>query len=358
MSHESGILLERESKSLNTQTLFKLPHSEIEEIIFKSDNFLSLIQNSHILIAGGTGFIGKWLVSTLAEANKTYKLNIKISIITRDITTAKRLFADALTGINLVEGDLTASLEIPPQKFDYIFHGGVSSSSLTGNYSSEQMYNLIVNGTNQLIEFSKKLNSPPTFIHLSSGAAKNFEDTALSANSMSEMQKAYGFGKIKAEQMVQEATDNGILKGVNLRLFAFAGPYVPLDQHFAVGNFMNNALKGQPILITGNPDTQRSYLYPTDMITWIFRAAYSRVGKITDIGSYNILTVRQIAKAISIIAGGLEVDIKDNHALKSAYFPNELSTEKFTDAIQYVSFDETLNRWWKWLKRDENLGLN
>lgn len=350
--------MKRESNSSNTQTLFRLPHSEIEEIIFHSDKFLSLTQNSRILITGGTGFIGKWLVSTLAKANKTYKLNIQISIITRDIAATKKIFPDGLTGINLVEGDLTQSLEIPPQKFDYIFHGGVSSSSLTGNYSSEQMHNLIVNGTNQLIEFSKKLNSPPTFIHLSSGAAKNFEDTALSTNSMTEMQKAYGFGKIQAEQMIQEATNKGILKGVNLRLFAFAGPYVPLDQHFAVGNFMNDALKGRPILITGNPDTQRSYLYPTDMITWIFRAAYSRVGKITDIGSYNILTVRQIAKAISIIGGGLEVDIKENNALKSAYFPNEQSTEKFTDGIQYVSFDETLDRWWRWLKKNENLRSN
>lgn len=52
---------------------------ESTKTIFKS------LQGGHIFITGGTGFIGTWLLESLRYANLHLKLNIKATILTRNI---------------------------------------------------------------------------------------------------------------------------------------------------------------------------------------------------------------------------------------------------------------------------------
>jgi nucleoside-diphosphate-sugar epimerase len=103
------------------------------------------------------------------------------------------------------------------------------------------MYSVIVDGTKRVLEFSRQAGVQ-RILYVSSGAVYGFQPRELShipETFQCNPVTVYGKGKMKAEQM---CLDSGI-ETVIARCFAFVGPWLPLDSHFAIGNFIGNCLR-------------------------------------------------------------------------------------------------------------------
>jgi dTDP-glucose 4,6-dehydratase len=121
---------------------------------------------------------------------------------------------------------------------------------------------------------------------------------------------AYAEGKRIAELYCSTYFDKHKLPIKIARCFAFVGPYLPLDTHFAIGNFINNVLKNEDIVIKGDGSTFRSYMYASDLMVWLWKILLKgEINQPYNVGSDKGVSIKQLAEKISSISNA-KVEVK------------------------------------------------
>ena len=105
---------------------------DIEKIIQKNILSKTFFKDKIILITGGTGFFGKWLLNFFITLNSKYSANIKIFVISRNPDQFLKdnnqdKFYDE---INFIKSDLK-KVNLKGKKFDYCFHMATTNAKET-----------------------------------------------------------------------------------------------------------------------------------------------------------------------------------------------------------------------------------
>ena len=314
------------------------------------------ISGSRILITGGTGFIGTWLISTLHTLRLENSIDLEIDVVSRYGKEKSPFSSQVTDSINWINRDFAKESEGFKKPYSHIILGSTPSVSAKGSDDLKLVRMSTVNGTMSVIDSLKSQSNPPRLINLSSGAARqlekdepNFFYEGCPPHHFTTATSNYAHSKMQSERLVERANELGLLSGVNLRLFAFAGPLLSLNEHFAVGNFMKDALNRLPISINGNPNTLRSYMYPTDLVRWILTILVSDKTGTFSVGNPSPISIGELARTISRITSQSEVIFPVNDGEFTSYYPDTSITESTFDLTLEVDFETSILNWWTWL---------
>jgi dTDP-glucose 4,6-dehydratase len=327
--------------------------NDLAECLEVSQNKLLDLRDSNVLILGASGFVGGWLSNVLALSNLELGTNIKIILASRN---PKNILNPEYVdkNISFLPLDLLNLTNTKLEKFDFAFHLATPSVPQTGGLDAEAVYTTTINATQLLIENAIMNGNKPAILHASSGgvyeldqkrqliAEDNRNVAAIS------LEHNYKNAKIQAEKLILESTSRGEIKGTSPRLFAFFGPGISLNDHFAIGNFMRDKQARRNIEVKGNPKTTRSYLYPTDLVNWILAAILNPSSEATHIGSEETISMKDLAEVVS--KKKVEVNYLNPDAPESHYVPSTSSTRKRLGVSQRISLEDGLARWQEFLK--------
>jgi len=88
-----------------------------------------------------------------------------------------------------------------------------------------------------------------------------------------------------------------------VRIFNTFGPRMRRDDGRAIPNFIDQALRGQPITVYGDGSQTRSFQYVSDLVEGIWRLMESNVHDPVNIGNPQEMTLLELAKRVIRLAG-------------------------------------------------------
>jgi UDP-glucuronate decarboxylase len=350
MKHSESILMKQRPFSYDIS-------EDIQLILDRLDQDINAFNNKTILITGGTGFFGRWLLEVLCTLITTKKFQMKIFVLSRN---PKRFLQEHSSFpfakfITFIEGDVS-SFKLPKFKLDYLIHMATTAAHET--FSGEDQLSkleLLYSGTKNTLQ-NATANGVEKVLFTSSGVAYGpsngvyLSEEMLQAPITTLTSSALGEGKRLAEFLVAYYAEQANYQYSIARCFSFAGQYLPLDLHYAIGNFVLNGLNRRSILVRGTGKDMRSYLYIGDAMVWLLKLLIKPDNEIYNVGSNKTLSIAELAdKVRERFDSSLQVEIvgsslsKDNFK-RSLYVPNIKKIQEYLDVSEWTDIDQIIDK--------------
>ncbi len=335
--------------------------AQCEALLPERPGLWEAFRGARIFLTGGTRFVGCSLLELLLHAIDRYDLGARIVVLTRDpaafLEKAPHLAAHPAIGTHV--GDVR-TFSFPSGPFDLVIHGAAKSSQPSNDVDPLAMIETILEGTRHTLDFAAACGCRK-LLFISSGAVYGRQPADVTlldeehpgGPPPTSPASAYGEGKRAAELLcVLHGQQAGIEPKV-ARPFAFVGPYLPLDRHFAIGNFIGDALAGRPIVVRGDGTTVRSYMYSLDLALWLLTILVDGApGRPYNVGSDEAVTIGDLARRVAGVCGeGLKVEIQGTPVRGVSvdrYVPNTSRARAELGLRTTVPLNDAIARTWRW----------
>jgi dTDP-glucose 4,6-dehydratase len=281
--------------------------TDLEHVLARTEGLWEELRGGRLFLTGATGFFGCWLLESLLWANDRLGLNVQVVALSRNpgIFARKAPHLAAHAAVRWQAGDV-ADFPWPDGSFTHVIH---AASELNNPCAADPVGLLerAFAGQRQVLQLAAQ-RGVAKFLYTSSGAVHGpavpgrhaiREDDPVSALPL-EPRGAYAEAKRLAELLGALYARQHGFEFKLARGYAFLGPYLPLEGHFAAGNFLRDALAGGPVTVQGSGTAVRSYLHGADLAVWLWTILFRGVaGRPYNLGSDVPVSVVDLARAVA-----------------------------------------------------------
>ena len=282
------------------------------------------MDDCNLLLTGGTGFFGRsllrqWLPERSGGAAQAPP-GLGVTVLSRDPRNFLVRYPEftGLPWLRFHAGDIEDPTSLPQAgDFTHILHAA-ADSTLGPRLTPLERFWQIVAGTRNLLDLGVRVGAKRLLL-VSSGGVYGPQPPDLPALSEDwpgspdprDPANAYSLGKRAAEHLSALYQDAFGLEVVIARCFAFVGRDLPLDVHFAIGNFIRDALTRDAIEVAGDGSPLRTYLDQDDLAHWLLTLLLrGRPGDVYNVGSDEVVSIGDLAYRVrDLLAPGKPVRI-------------------------------------------------
>ena len=255
-----------------------------------------------ILLTGGAGFIGSNLCDLLiGEGHKVVCMD---SLITGKKDNIKHLLDN--DNFEFIEHDVTEFIDVKGE-IDYVLHFASPASPV--DYLKYPIKTLKVGslGTHNTLGVAKKHKAK----FLIASTSEVYGDPLVNPQPETYWGNVNPIGPRgvydEAKRFAEAITlayhrSHGIDTKI-VRIFNTYGPRMRDHDGRAIPNFIDQAIKGEPVTVYGDGLQTRSFCYVSDLIAGIYKLMQSDLNEPVNIGNPNEMTLLDLAKKIIQLTG-------------------------------------------------------
>lgn len=331
--------------------------AEIDAIVRRFGTGWEALRGARLFVTGGTGYFGRWLLPTLARADETLGLDLAAVVLSR---SPERFLEHqpalaASPAIRFQRGDVR-DFAFPAGEFTHVIHAAATSAEATFQRAEDPLtkFDTTLEGTRRALDFARE-RGIARLLMVSSGSYYGaldaqydaFPESYPVAPAPTDLDAAIGHAKRAAEFLCAAYAQRGGPSYSVARCFSFVGPWLPLDLHYAIGNFIRDALLHEAIIVAGDGQPVRSYLYAGDLIVWLLTLlTRGEAGRAYNVGSDEAIAIGDLARKVAaVVSPGKEVRVlgqANGTATRNVYVPDIGRARKELALVPWTSLERAI----------------
>ncbi len=297
------------------------------------------------LVTGGCGFIGVNLIPRLIEQG------VRVRVLD-NLSLGRREDVEPL-GVDLHVGDIRdpAAVAKACKGIDAVVHLAAHTRVVESLSDPQLNFDINAAGTLNVLEACRNAGIPKMIFASTGGAILGEQEPPVHEGMVPQPISPYGASKLAGEAYCSAYTGAYGLKTAALRFSNVYGPY-SYHKGSVVAQFFRNLLRGEPIVVYGDGEQTRDFLYVADLVEAILLADKTEpAGEVFQIASGRETSVRSLLEAMQAMLPERSFDVRFEPARAGEILRNYANVEK---ARRILGFDpktqlsEGLRKTWQW----------
>jgi len=297
------------------------------------------------LVTGGCGFIGVNLVSRLAGRGARVRILDNLSLGRREDV--------APFGIDLRVGDIRdmAALKDACQGMDVVVHLAAHTRVVESISHPELNFEINAIGTMNVLRACRHAGVKKLIFASTGGAILGEQVPPVHEGMVPRPVSPYGASKLVGEAYCSAFCGSFGLNTVALR---FSNVYGPFSYHkgSVVAQFFRNLMREEPLVIYGDGQQTRDFLYVDDLVDAVLLADEAETpGEVFQIASGRETSLKDLLAAMKRVLPSVKFDVRYEPARAGEILRNYASIEKARRLLGYnpsKKLDDGLRDTWSW----------